>query len=81
MLDLEDLIDEFYIFEWLILRICNDDVGGDITLSLKYPQSAPPPRLMDCNCVRSIEISESIEIQYFPLLLFSSHGMHYHLMW
>ena len=74
MLDLEDLIDEFDIFEWLILRICNKE-------SSEYPFSVLVPRLMDCNCGRSIEINEYIEIQYSPLLLFSNRGMHYHLMW
>ena len=62
MLDLEDLIDELYIFEWWLLRICNN---GDID---EYPFSVLVPRLMDCNCGRSIEINEYIEIQYFPLL-------------
>ena len=54
MLDLEDLIDEFYIFKLLLLRICNN-VGYE---SSKYPISALLPRLIDCNCGRSIEMNE-----------------------
>ena len=51
MLDLEDLIDEFYIFKLLLLRICNNE-------SSQYPLSAKEPRLIDCNCGRSIEMNE-----------------------
>ena len=80
MLDLEDLIDEFHILKWWLLRIC-DNEGDGSDESSQYPLSAPPPRLMDCNCGRSIEINESIEIQYSQLLSFSNHGMHDDLMW
>ena len=52
MLDLEDLIDEFYIFKLLLLRICNNELDEYTLLRAKEPI------LIDCNCGRSIEMNE-----------------------